>query len=308
MIQTKAATVDVVSERELKNKEIAYEAAVQGIVLLENDGTLPISAGKLALFGAGSAYTIAGGSGSGEVNTRHNINVLEGLENAGFEITTKNWIHNYDRIWKAGKEQFLKESRRKLFRLNVSIMTELMSAEYQYPAGDRITEADISESGTETCIYVLSRQSGEGADRKDAPGSFRLEDTEIENIRICAEAYPRFILVINAGAPIDLSPLEEVAGINAVLYMGQLGMEGGRALADVLTGKKTPSGKLAVTWPKQYSDVPFGEEFGSGAEDPAHAAYKEGIYVGYRYYDSFGVAPRYHFGYGKSYTEFVLQI
>ena len=307
MIQTNATNTDAVTERELKNKELAYVAAVQGIVLLENDGTLPISAGKIALFGAGSEYTIAGGSGSGEVNTRHNINVREGLETAGFEITTKKWIESYDRIWKAGKEQFLKESRKKLFKLNVSIMTELMSAEYQYPAGNSITEMDISESGTDTCIYILSRQSGEGADRKDVPGSFRLESTEIENIRTCAKAYSQFILVINAGAPIDLSPLEGISEINAVLYMGQLGMEGGRAFADVLLGKKTPSGKLAVSWPKSYKDVPFGEEFGSLANDLAHAAYKEGIYVGYRYYDSFGIEPRYHFGYGKSYTEFELQ-
>lgn len=307
MIQTNATNTDAVTERELKNKELAYVAAVQGIVLLENDGTLPISAGKIALFGAGSEYTIAGGSGSGEVNTRHNINVSEGLENAGFEITTKNWIQGYDHIWKDGKEQFIKESRRKLLRLNGSIMETLMSAEYQYPAGDIITETDISESETDTCLYVLSRQSGEGADRKDTPGSFRLESAEIKNIRICAKEYPKFILAINAGAPIDLSPLEEIPGINVVLYMGQLGMEGGRALADVLTGKRTPSGKLAVSWPKNYSDVPFGEEFGNEAKDPAHSAYKEGIYVGYRYYDSFGIEPRYYFGYGKSYTEFELQ-
>lgn len=307
MIELKAALTADVTDRELNNKELAYEAAIQGVVLLENDGTLPIQSGKLALFGAGSEYTIAGGSGSGEVNSRHNINVLEGLENVGFEITTKNWIQGYDRIWKDGKEQFIKESRRKLFRLNGSIMETLMSAEYQYPSGNIITERDISESGTDTCLYVLSRQSGEGADRKDAPGSFRLESAEIENIRICAKAYSKFILVINAGAPIDLSPLEEIADINAVLYMGQLGMEGGRALADILTGKRAPSGKLAVSWPKNYSDVPFGEEFGSLAKDSAHAAYKEGIYVGYRYYDSFGIEPRYHFGYGKSYTEFELQ-
>ena len=307
MIKTKAATIDVVSERELRNKELSYEAAVEGIVLLENDGTLPISAQKLALFGAGSEYTIAGGSGSGEVNTRHNISVFEGLEMAGVEITTKDWIRRYDSAWKEGKASFIKEMRKKLFRPGVDLMTEIMAAEYRYPFGTKISEEEISASNTDTCAYVLSRQSGEGADRKDEAGSFRLDETEIENIRICAKLYPKFVFVINSGAPIDLSPLEGISGINAVVYMGQLGMEGGRALADVLTGKRTPSGKLAVSWPKSYSDIPFGEEFGTLSKDPAHAAYKEGIYVGYRYYDSFGVAPRYHFGYGKSDTDFEIE-
>ena len=297
MIKTKAATIDIVSERELRNKELSYEAAVEGIVLLENDGTLPISAQKLALFGAGSEYTIAGGSGSGEVNTRHNISVLEGLEMAGIEITTKDWIQRYDTAWKEGKASFIKEMRRKLFRPGVDLMTEIMAAEYRYPFGEKISEEEISASDTDTCVYVLSRQSGEGADRKDEAGSFRLDETEIENIRICAKLYPKFVFVINSGAPIDLSPLEEISGINA----------GGRALADVLTGKRTPSGKLAVSWPKNYSDIPFGEEFGSLSKDPAHAAYKEGIYVGYRYYDSFDVEPRYPFGYGKGYTDFEIE-
>ena len=77
-------------------------------------------------------------------------------------------------------------------------------------------------------------------------------------------------------------------------------IKGGHALADILTGKQTPSGKLAVTWPKSYADVPFGEEF--GIPGVSNVVYKEGIYVGYRYYDSFCVAPRYPFGYGKSYS------
>jgi Glycosyl hydrolase family 3 C terminal domain. len=81
-------------------------------VLLENDGTLPIKPGKLALFGAGATYTIQGGSGSGEVNVRHAVNALEGLENAGFTVTTKDWINRYDAAWKQGKEAFIRENRK----------------------------------------------------------------------------------------------------------------------------------------------------------------------------------------------------
>ncbi len=306
-MQTKASFQDTVTEREWKNKALAFEAAAEGIVLLENDGVLPLKPGKLALFGAGAAYTIQGGSGSGEVNVRHAVNTLEGLENAGFTITTKDWIDRYDAAWKQGKEAFIRENRKKLRHLSTHILAELMAAEYRYPSGDTITEQEIEESGTNICAYILSRQSGEGHDRKDEVGSFRLTGTEIANIRLCAERYEKFVLVLNTGAVIDLSPLDEIQGINAMVYMNQLGMEGGSALAAVLTGQRTPSGKLAVTWPKCYADIPFGDEFGPYASDSGHAPYREGIYVGYRYFDSFGVEPRYAFGYGRSYTNFAFE-
>ncbi len=302
MITTKAVMSKEISERERKNRRLAYEAAVEGIVLLENMGILPIEPGKIALFGAGVQYTIKGGSGSGEVNVRHVITAEEGLEKAGFTITTKDWIRRYDALWKAGKEVFIRENRKKLRKISTSVLADLMAAEYRYPAGDRIREDEIKASGTDTCLYIVSRQSGEGHDRADEAGSFRLDPVEEANIRLCAEKYEKFILIINAGAPVDLSTLDEMEGICAVVYMGQLGMEGGRALADVLTGKRSPSGKLAVTWPMQYGDIPFGTEFGKAGEN--HAEYKEGIYVGYRYYDSFEIQTRYPFGYGLGYTSF----
>lgn len=306
-MQTKASTSGMVTEREEKNRKLAFEAAAESIVLLENDGTLPIEPCRTALFGAGASYTIQGGSGSGEVNVRHSVNVLEGLEKAGFTVTTRDWIRRYDTAWKQGKEAFIRENRKKLRRLSTHVLAELMAAEYRYPSGDVITAKETEESAANTCIYVLSRQSGEGHDRRDEAGSFRLDPAETANIRLCAGKYSRFILCINSGAPLDLTPLEEIGGINALVYMNQLGMEGGNALAAVLTGKRTPSGKLAVTWPACYGDVPFGEEFGPCAPDPFHAPYKEGIYVGYRYFDSFGQKPRYPFGYGRSYTDFVLE-
>lgn len=302
MITTKASLSDAVTELETRNRRLALEAAAESIVLLENDGVLPLAPCPVALYGAGAAYTIKGGSGSGEVNVRHAVSAMEGLENAGYTILTKDWIDCYDAIWKAGKAAFLKENRKKL-KLSVKVLADLMAAEYRYPAGDRLTEKDLAD--TDTCLYVLSRQSGEGHDRKDEPGSFRLDETEIHNIRFCAAHYARFVLVINTGAVIDLSPLDGIAGIRAVVYMNQLGMEGGNALVEVLSGAKAPCGKLAVSWPKTYEDVPFGSEFAK--PDETHAAYKEGIYVGYRYFDSFGVSPRYPFGYGKSYTSFAVQ-
>ena len=303
-MQTKASERDTVTKRETLNQRLSFEAAAESIVLLENDGVLPLKSGRLALFGVGAAYTIQGGSGSGEVNVRRAVHALEGLENAGFTITTKDWIERYDAQWKQGKEAFIRSNRKKLWKLSSHVLAELMAAEYRYPSGDRITEQEIQKSGTDTCIYIVSRQSGEGHDRKDEAGSFRLTETEIHNIALCAERYARFVLVLNTGAIIDLSSLDSIDGVNALVYMNQLGMEGGNALAAVLAGKRTPSGKLAVSWAKKYADIPFGETFGPYAPDEAHAPYQEGIYVGYRYYDSFDVEPRYPFGFGRSYTDF----
>ena len=182
-----------------------------------------------------------------------------------------------------------------------------MAAEYTYSSGERITEKDIADSDTDTCIYVVSRQSGEGKDRKDEAGSFRLDSIEIENIALCASSYQKFILVINTGCIIDLSPLDEIENINAIIYMGQLGMETGNALADILTGENTPCGHLAVSWPYSYKDVPTQNNFGPyNKEDRSY--YREGVYVGYRYYDSFHKKVRYPFGYGLSYTNFSYKI
>ena len=289
---------------ERTNRALAYETATESIVLLENDGVLPLLPCRLALYGPGAQYTIKGGSGSGEVNVRHNITVLEGLEQAGFEIATHEWLSRYDRLWQKGKDRFLRINRRKLLWPHKHIWDELMAAEYRYPAGDPLTKEELQATQTDTCVYVLSRLSGEGYDRADEPGSFRITDEEIAAIKQCAASFERFVLVINTGAPIDLSPLDTISGVNAVVYMGQLGSESGRALASVLTGECSPSGRLAVTWPQTYADVPFGDEYDVA---PLKAYYKEGIYVGYRYYDSFAVKPRYPFGFGLSYTSFALE-
>ena len=303
-MRTKAHLSDLSTERESRNQQLSYKIATEGIVLLENDGALPVSPCKVALYGAGALYTLKGGSGSGEVNVRYHVTIVEGMEKAGFEIVTRDWIDRYDSLWKSGKEAFLRAVRRKLWWPTAHLIDELMAAEYRFPAGDLLSEEELSSCGADTCVYVISRQSGEGRDLADKPGSFRMDCIEEQNIRLCAAHFARFVLVINTGCPIDLSPIDGMKGVNAIVYMGQLGMEGGNALASALTGKSNPSGKLAVTWPKRYADVPYGEEF---ADDPVHAEYKEGIYVGYRYYDSFEVTPRYPFGFGMSYTSFQVE-
>lgn len=183
----------------------------------------------------------------------------------------------------------------------------LMSSPYRYPYGRAIQEKDIEESDTDSCIYVVSRQAGEGADRKLDENEYGISEIERINIAFCAERYKKLIVVINVGGVFDLNFLNEISGINAVIFMGELGTMGGLALADVISGKQTPSGKLTDTWAKHYRDLPFADEYSYLNGNLDEEYYREGIYVGYRYFDTFHVAPRYPFGYGMSYTNFAIR-
>ena len=303
----KAALTDAVTPLEESGKKLAYKAAVEGIVLLENDGSLPLKAGKIALYGAGAKKTIKGGTGSGEVNERHAVSVFEGLEQSGFTVTTMRWIEDYDQTFEEGEQEYAEEFRKKLSPKNLSDFMNLMSSPYRYPYGRAIQEKDIEESDTDSCIYVVSRQAGEGADRKLDENEYGLSEIERINIAFCAERYKKLIVVINVGGVFDLNFLNEISGINAVIFMGELGTMGGLALADVISGKQTPSGKLTDTWAKHYRDLPFADEYSYLNGNLDEEYYREGIYVGYRYFDTFHVAPRYPFGYGMSYTNFAIR-
>ena len=126
-------------------------------------------------------------------------------------------------------------------------------------------------------------------------------------IRFCAERYEHFLLVINGGSALDMSGICSIPGVNAILYLCQLGQEGGHAFADVLSGAVSPSGKLTDTWARRYADLPFSQEYSYLNGDLQNEFYKEGIYVGYRFFDSFGVEPAYPFGFGLSYTDFAIR-
>lgn len=304
---TKASYEQEPNQRELENLHVAYKAACEAMVLLKNDGTLPLKTKKVALYGPGAAMTVKGGTGSGEVNERHSVSILEGLENRGFEVTTHDWIHRFGVAFAQAEKANREEKRKQLNILKINTIMEAMFSSFFLPDGVTITEQDVTDSDTDSCIYVLSRQAGEGGDRKMEKGDFLLSDAEKENIRICAEKYAHFVLVINCGSAMDMAFVDEIPGINAILYICQLGSEGGHAFADVISGAVTPSGKLADTWAKQYGDIPFGDAYSYLNGDLQNEYYKEGIYVGYRYFDSFGVEPAYPFGFGLSYTDFDIQ-
>lgn len=301
---TRAASSDAVNQREKENLQVAYRAACEGMVLLKNDGALPFSTKKVAIYGPGASMTIKGGTGSGEVNERHSVTILEGLQNRGFEITTGKWIADFESGHAAALAAYKEEKKKRINLLKLHDIMQMLFDNFTPPVGRRITEEDVAESGTDSCIYVLSRQAGEGGDRRAEKGDFFISEEEFEAIRFCAEHYEKFLLVINCGSSIDMAFAEEIPGINAILYLCQPGTEGGNAFADIISGAVTPSGKLSDTWAKQYADIPFANEYSYLNGNLKDEYYKEGIYVGYRYFDSFGVEPAYPFGYGLSYTEF----
>ena len=301
-MKIKAKTTDAVSPLEEHGRALACTIAQSGMVLLKNNGVLPLQTGNIALYGSGARRTVTGGSGSGEVNARHTVSFYDGLQNAGFTVTSDDWLNRYDETYKTAKQAFINANKKKALLLNKKTLAYLMSVTFARPAGDRITQTDVRESGTDTCIYVLSRMPGEGHDEQVRPGSYLLTDEEQANIRFCAAHYPRFVLVINASFPLDLSIADDCA-VGAILYTGLPGMESGTALADILTGKATPEGRLAVTWANSYADYPSAGCFGTVPQ----VLYQEGTLVGYRWFTTTGKAPRYPFGFGLSYTSFQTQ-
>lgn len=297
------------SKLELENRELARIAAEEGIVLLKNENSLPLKNKKIAVYGVGARFTANCGLGSGSLDIRHDVNIEEGLKNAGLEITSKKWLDDYDQQQKESYQQFhdMVESKVAGLMNPVDIIGTARSYVYRYPSGREITDTDINGSDTDTAIYVLTRQAGEGNDRKLEKGDFLITDIEKVHLNKLVKSYSNTILIINVGGIIDMSFLDEINEIKAVVQYGQAGEEGGNALANLLTGKINFSGKLADTIPLRYDDIPFGDEYGylNGSLDNEY--YKEGIYVGYRYYDSFHKDVRFPFGFGLSYTSFSIE-
>lgn len=304
-VLTNASTSQAETDRERASREVAHRAAVDGIVLLENDGALPVAPGRIALFGAGARHTIKGGTGSGEVNERHSTTIEEGLEAAGFTIGTTRWLDDYDAEHAAAEDQYGADVRKLFRRPGRNAVIELLNNPFRPPVGRAVTAADIAGSEADVCVFVVARQAGEGGDRKLDRDDYHLSHLERDNLRRCAEGFATTIVVLNVGAAFDTGFVREIPGIGGLLYICQLGSEGGRAVADVVSGRVAPSGKLTDSWARSYDDLPFAREFGS-LGDVAHETYKEGIFVGYRYFDTFGVEPAYPFGYGLTYTSFAV--
>ena len=291
------------TEREIRHGRLARELAAEGMVLLKNNGILPLSAGaSVAVFGCGAVRTVKGGIGSGDVNNRETVSIVQGLRKEGFNITSTDWLKDaeqrYIQARLTWKEKVLEDAK------HVENPFDAYSSNpFVLPEGREILAGDVE--GASAAIYVISRIAGEGKDRRKAEGDYDLSRKEAEDIRFLDRRGIPVILLLNVGAPVELTDvLEECRNIQAVLLVSLPGQEGGHAVADVLLGKKVPGGKLTATWARRYKDYPSAESFGALNGNLVSEEYREGIYVGYRYFDCFGLQPLFPFGYGLSYTTF----
>lgn len=281
---------------EKEHLEILRKLAPECMVMLKEDGSFPLEKpGNIALYGNGVRHTIKGGTGSGDVNVRHYSSIEEGMKNAGFTITTTQWLDQYDQCRKQAEENFQA-------RKAAAAKEKGIAGVFEY-FGEVMPEPDyeipITKEG-KTAIYVLSRISGEGSDRKNVKGDFQLSDTELRDIRKIQKIYDAFLLVLNVGGVVDLTPI--ASEVQNILLLSQPGMTVGDSFADVILGKSYPSGKLSSTWAayEEYCQIgDFAELYDT--------RYREGIYVGYRYFDSVGKKPVFPFGYGIGYTTFSVE-
>ncbi len=263
-------------------------------VLLKKNGAFPLDDPcRIAAAGSGVRDTVKGGTGSGEVNSRYFVNIEQGLKDAGFTITNPFWPDMYKDFNDKARKDFVTGIRKKARKEKMNLISASMGAVMMQP--EYIIPVDYT---ADAAIYVVSRISGEGNDRLAEKGDFMLTDSEVRDILALDRYYDRFMLVINAGGPVDLSPVMEVGNI---LVLSQLGVETGAALADILLGKAYPSGKLATTWAAVEDQCTAGD---FGERDDTR--YREGIYVGYRFFDSFGLDVLFPFGYGLGYTDFTV--
>jgi beta-glucosidase len=292
------------------NAQIARETAAEGMVLLKNEGqVLPIAQGiqNIALFGNNSYDLITGGTGSGQVNCAYTISLVQGLSNAGYTLDKEldKIYTEYITTYKAA------HPKKPIFQ---EYLHPTPSAP-EYTLDKELLNKKVATS--DIAIFAIGKKLGEGNDGKPE-GDFYLTDEEKTAVKDVADAFhaqnKKVIIVLNIGSAIDVTQLKGYA--DAILISWQPGQEGGNAITDVLTGKVNPSGKLAITFPASYNDLPTIKDYPC-KEFPekiiktiitkgpySESVYDEGIYVGYRYFNSFKVKPAYEFGYGLSYTQF----
>lgn len=287
--------------------KLSRMAASEGMILLKNNKqALPLtSAKKLAVFGNTSYDIIAGGTGSGDVNKAYTVSLLQGLSSAGYTVE-KDLQNIY--------EQYIADAKSK--RTKPKFFFELVP-----PVPEQALAAMVLQKEaiiTDAAIITIGRNAGEGADR-EVENDFTLSSVEKDLIKTVSDAFhaagKKVIVVLNIGGVIEVNSWRDYP--DAILLAWQPGMEAGNAIADVLSGKVNPSGKLATSFAVNYDDIPSAKNFPGkdlvpdGAKKrsffggvPSEVTYEEGIYVGYRYFNTFKIKTAYEFGYGLSYTNF----
>lgn len=291
--------------------QFVRKAATEGMVLLKNNGVLPLSTdSKIALYGVASYDLIAGGTGSGNVNKEYVRNLYDGLVGDGFSVdpAPAQWYRKYI-------DYTVEDMANRSLSANMWGKPVLPEMQVHMPFITRIAE------GTDVAVLTIGRNAGEGGDRKNGEGDFLLNEVERALIQNLCDKYhelgKKVVVVLNIGGVIETASWKHLP--DAILLAWQPGMEGGASIADILCGKANPSGKLATTFPMQYFDSPSSLNFPYNyapaqtnrrwgprgpVKDVDYSEYTDGIWVGYRYFQTAGVEVSYPFGYGLSYTEF----
>ena len=264
---------------EEKGTEVSLKAAEESIVLLKNSAnTLPYTSGEVALFGVGSYTTVKGQQGSGWVNSKNNVNIVDAFREEDCGFTANKTI--------------------------VNIYSDIKSHWDSMPAEPKIPDDKITQSANEAgmAIVTISRLTAEGYDIKNVKGEFLLDDDEVSIINRVSAAYhakgKKVVVVLNTCNPVEVVSWRDK--VDAILYAAPGGKMIGTAVRNVISGKVNPSGKLSNTWPVAVEDLSSYETFGK----KGNSDYTEGIYVGYRDNVSNNVRYAYEFGYGMSYTNF----
>ena len=290
---------------------ITRQSATEGMVLLKNDNaTLPLSNDirKVALFGCTSYDFIAGGTGSGNVNRAYTISLLDGLKNAGYMV---------DDALKAVYEEYLKVEKERLSKIERGMfMPDVRPAEM--PLTSQMVKEQVTKS--DVALVTIGRTSGEFLDRETSDFNISKEETQMLDLvtKTFHDAGKKVIVVLNISGVIETSSWKNKP--DAILCAWLAGQEGGNSVADVLSGKVSPSGKLPMTFPINVNDAASSVNFPidmkantdlvnkgekkSEIKNVDYADYEEDIYVGYRYFDSFDRQVSYPFGYGLSYATF----
>lgn len=291
------------SARMIKNAATARALAAESMVLLKNVGnTLPLLGSQeepvpVAVFGVGQVYTVKGGTGSSNVNNLKTISLLEGLENS-LSLRPDGLLARKYRTWCLSHENLCVEG----FMVPKGYYNEEMPL-----SGEEVRSFSV---GNDAAIVVLTRVAGEGADMKAEPGMIYLTEGEKKLMDAVTTHFEKTILLLNTAGYLEIG--EFAKKFTAVLFMGLPGQDAG-AVADVLTGSVLPSGHLTDTWPLHYTQYPTAQDYSQKhyngniqttmgqQQEQIDVAYTDDIYVGYRYFDSFGEEVLYPFGYGLSY-------
>jgi beta-glucosidase len=284
--------------------QVSRQVASEGMILLKNEAALPMpSAKNVALFGNGSYSLIAGGTGSGDVNKKYMVSLDAGLTNANYTVHGP-LAQTYTQYVATAQAKLLPVAP---FMPKTAITEMAIDAAL---ATKMAAENDIA-------VFTIGKHSGEFADR-DLERDFYLSSAEKAAMDVVSKAFrakgKKMVVVLNIGGTIETASWRDKA--DAILLAWQAGQESGNAIADILKGTVNPSGRLATTFPLAYKDESSSKNFPGKVTqvlpnkkmidgDPTEITYAEGIYVGYRYFNTFNVKPAYAFGYGLSYTTFV---